>query len=520
MTVAKNEKRLAFSSASYLSRLLDRPDLLGAVRSLSGERFRELVTGIGLEDAGEIVALASAEQLETAFDDDLFRSRAPGEDEELDVDRFLLWLEVLREAGDTFAAERLASLSEDFLTVIVEASALVIDEDVLGGASVLHGRRAVARLESLIESKATEEIDRFCLISRRPRGFDALVAVLTTMDQDHHELVSRVLEAASRASFDTLEQGDDEDDEPDAEYAEYAESPRGFGARLGDDVAHEREDRRAARGFVPAASARAFLTAAREGIGPKDERDPTTHAVFRDMAALRPSAPKGMAPAKSHARAPTPWLPEATPERREPHGLTDTRDKERVFHRELRRLLAEEPALYTERVEEVAYLVNALVAGSSFAGRSIRPVEAFELALATVELGIALGHEEPRNAVTDTSVDVLFRRGFEHLHREVVLPAARFARDLLARVGGRDSTAEVRALDEAISSGRPWLARERFVDAMPSDDAKVEILAGLFDASPHRGGSRAPSFLATLADVDDARKVLARPTSKKAKATR
>ena len=238
MSVAKNEKRLAFSSASYLSRLLDRPDLLTAVRSLSGERFRELVTKIGLEDAGEIVALASAEQLETAFDDDLFRSRAPGEDEELDVDRFLLWLEVLREAGDTFAADRLASLSEDFLTVIVEASALVIDEDLLGGASVLHGRRAVARLESLIESNPTEEIDRFCLISRRPQGFDALVAVLTTMDQDHHELVSRVLEAASRASFDTLEQGDDEDDEPDAEHAEYAESPRGFGARLGLSLIH------------------------------------------------------------------------------------------------------------------------------------------------------------------------------------------------------------------------------------------------------------------------------------------
>ena len=60
----------------------------------------------GLEDCGELVALATPEQLTRVFDLDLWRSARAGRDEQFDPDRFGLWLEVLAESGVSLAAQR------------------------------------------------------------------------------------------------------------------------------------------------------------------------------------------------------------------------------------------------------------------------------------------------------------------------------------------------------------------------------------------------------------------------------
>lgn len=75
----------ATSTASLLSRLIATPDLVRAVQALPGPTFSALVRRIGVEDAGELLALASNEQLVDAFDEDLFRNDRPGERETFDA---------------------------------------------------------------------------------------------------------------------------------------------------------------------------------------------------------------------------------------------------------------------------------------------------------------------------------------------------------------------------------------------------------------------------------------------------
>jgi hypothetical protein len=69
------------SSTRLLMRILDRPELLAAVRELPAPVLGRLIDRVGLEDAGELVALATTEQLQGVFDQDLWRAAAPGEDE-------------------------------------------------------------------------------------------------------------------------------------------------------------------------------------------------------------------------------------------------------------------------------------------------------------------------------------------------------------------------------------------------------------------------------------------------------
>src|SRR3954462_4496692 len=95
------------TSTNLLLRILDRPGLVAAVRELPGAVLGQLIERIGLEDAGELVALASTPQLERVFDDDLWRAERAGGDETFRPERFALWLRVMFEAGDEAVVQRL-----------------------------------------------------------------------------------------------------------------------------------------------------------------------------------------------------------------------------------------------------------------------------------------------------------------------------------------------------------------------------------------------------------------------------
>src|SRR5438132_8325696 len=95
-------------STNLLLRILERPGLVAAVRELPGAVLGKLIDRIGLEDAGELVALATTAQLERVFDDDLWRADQAGGDEIFRPERFALWLRVMLEAGDSFLVERLS----------------------------------------------------------------------------------------------------------------------------------------------------------------------------------------------------------------------------------------------------------------------------------------------------------------------------------------------------------------------------------------------------------------------------
>ncbi len=91
-----------------LNRLLEDPELAPTLRALPAPALRQVILRVGLEDAGELIALASLEQLREVFDEDLWRSAQPGQDEAFDAARFAVWLEVLLEGGEALVADRLA----------------------------------------------------------------------------------------------------------------------------------------------------------------------------------------------------------------------------------------------------------------------------------------------------------------------------------------------------------------------------------------------------------------------------
>src|SRR5262245_59405397 len=95
---------------SVLNRILDTPNLERVVPSLQPGLLHRVIESCGLEDCGELVALATPGQLQRIFDLDLWRSTQPGMDEQFDGERFGGWLEVLAEFGSGPAAQKLAKM--------------------------------------------------------------------------------------------------------------------------------------------------------------------------------------------------------------------------------------------------------------------------------------------------------------------------------------------------------------------------------------------------------------------------
>jgi hypothetical protein len=177
------------SSGQLLGRVLAQPALVEAVQHLPASALAKLIEHVGLEDAGELIALATTAQLADVFDHDLWRGR-PGQAEALDPARFAVWLEVMVEAGAGFAARRLAELPEDLLTHLIHQRALVLELDQLERELAELGDDA-DYVEKACDDRLHVGLDR--LVARGADGWDALAAVLGRRGAPR---LARVLEAA------------------------------------------------------------------------------------------------------------------------------------------------------------------------------------------------------------------------------------------------------------------------------------------------------------------------------------
>lgn len=422
MTLAKRGPRTLIRTRSLLHSLVELPELGRTIRALPAPTFTALVRKIGLEDAGDLIALATTEQLVQAFDEDLFVSERAGERERLDVGRFVVWLEVLLEAGDEVAADRVAELDEDFVAHALGGVLLVLEEDGLRERLDESDEDEARSVEKALESALTEELDGYILVAKRHDGWDAVLSLVLALDRDHRALLVRLLDRLARvgsAHLDDLEE---------------LSSVLTESESLAEDAEAAREERRGKQGYVEARAARAFLALARklpvEGLG-GIERDPLTRAYFRDVERGRPAA---TAAPGAHAAAHT--LPPsvlrelrqldelgaigatpALPARGTRAAVLD------VFTEALRELARDEPAIFGERMEELAYLANVLLAGHDHDGARLAPKEAGEAVIATVCYGavITLHARTPKpRAKTPTSaqlVGVLRRHPADALFR-------------------------------------------------------------------------------------------------------
>ncbi len=413
--MAKLERYRAPSPVRLLRHVLESPGLVAAVRELPAPVLGKLIDSLGLESAGELVALATTPQLERVFDEDLWREDAVGDDPRFDPARFALWLEVMLEAGDDAVARRLCELPLDFVSLAVQRLVLVVDMDRLG-TELGEDEDEVEQLEKALDSSLCEEWEEFRLIARNHRAWDSVLAALLALDREHHDVLRRILERCCAASSEHI-------DDNGGLHAVLTSDEM-----LESDARAERDDRRAARGYVSASDAKSFLALARQGLGDETERDPVTRAYFRELERAAP--PK--VPARRAKARPQPPETHAA-EVAELVGLLEgaagmtqaavvSRGDDSLLARALAELSGTHPAVHAERLDELGFLANALVAGETHGGRRLRPIEALELALSVV--GSALAAELAARSGGDQSVaaaaeclrarylDLLFRRAW------------------------------------------------------------------------------------------------------------
>jgi hypothetical protein len=415
-------------STQLLMRILERPGLVAAVRELPGAVLGKLIDRIGLEDAGELVALASTAQLERVFDDDLWQAERAGGDETFRPERFALWLRVMLEAGEEHLVRRLCELPHELVALAVHRLVLVLDVDVIE-EQLRPGDEEAEQLERALENSAFEEWEEFRVIARDADAWEDVWNALMAMDRDHHDRLRAIFEQCCAIS------------------TEYISGQGGLfqvltaDEMLDSDVAAARDDRRVAEGFISPADARAFLELARRGEG-GDARDPITRAYFRGLQ--QPAAPAKAAPPPATASAEprahggdaevgdlAALLREAEVIAPAPAGTrllaapggADSKAARAhlvapLFEQAMTDLRQRDPAQFDARAREVGYLVNVWIAGGAHEGRRPRPVEAMELVLKTCEAGLlaqlGAGRATPDQALAAlaaTPADVLFRRG-------------------------------------------------------------------------------------------------------------
>lgn len=401
------------SAHSLLSRVLDEPELLGAVQSLEPRVLAKLVQHVGLEDAGELIALTTTEQLVHMFDEDVWSNERAGDDEAFDSRRFALWLAVLLEAGEDFAADRLAELSEDFLALGLHGSVLVVDLDALAlqmsGSDDEDDNDA---LEKALDSGLYEEIGAYRVYARRHEGWDAVLSALLALDKNHHALLERLLSRCCEASSSFIEDN--------GGLYEVLTSAQ----MLESDAYAERDDRRAREGYVSPSAAKSFLELARitsaEEIATLGTRDPVAHAYFRELRASSPTpAPTRKRAGAGAARLRTLLMQAGVLERAAPQKrLAAARAS--AFERAMQSLAQTDAERHAQRIDELAFLANVVAAASSTRIDAMRPIDAVERVARLCDRGLAYLAERngagASSLVRDHGADKLFRLGWHLSH--------------------------------------------------------------------------------------------------------
>src|ERR1700730_17054303 len=264
-----------------LERILDTPNLAQVVPQLPAEMLHRVIEHCGLEDCGEIVALATPAQLARVFDLDLWRADQPGRDELFDADRFGVWLEVLMESGATAAARKLAAMDADVAIAALSQHALVFDHAAVSPSASIDGEEVPAA--RTVNDGLSCEVGGYLVGATRSDSWDAIVLLLGPLDAEHHDSFHRVMRGCRSLSNSTPEVDGLDNLLTDREQVMF-------------DLAFERERRREKQGYVTPAQARAFLQMSRQlplGHDSAPPDNPIARAYFRGIDWT--SAPAGSA---------------------------------------------------------------------------------------------------------------------------------------------------------------------------------------------------------------------------------
>jgi hypothetical protein len=467
-----------------LDHLLNTADLAQVVPRLSPEVLHRVIQICGLEDSAEFVALATPAQLSRILDVDVWHGRTPGADEQFDVDRFGLWLDVLMQSGAAVAAEKLVGLDMPLVVAGFSRHAAVFDQAAVSSFTTLDGEQVPSRVS---QRASTAEIGGYVIEARRMSAWETIVELLAFLQAERSEYFQRLMRSCVRLSHGAREAD-------------------GFHTLLEDseqamrDLAFDREARREQQGYVTPAEARAFLQEARhvqlENAVPP--HSPLARVYFRGLEPTpgehedAPGRASGLSP-ESQTSGSVPIAPGAMAEvvevlrdagvlAEDPRGLLRSAEDEHGRAGLTQDHLASHPA----SLEELAYLANAIIAGCSIQGRPFERREATNAAVAICNLGL----EAWPHQWSACDLVAAFQVGWTVLHRDVSMYAAKRLIAVIAGIKCSDRDIHMRLqglrreLVQNVRDATPWRAREALDVIVMLDAPSWATLAALTDECP------------------------------------
>ncbi|HMI92049.1 MAG TPA: DUF6178 family protein [Polyangiales bacterium] len=540
------------SATRLLARILERPELVAVVDKLSAPVLGQLIEHVGLEDAGELVAAATTQQLARVWDRDLWSRPEQGGAERFDPERFALWLAVMLEAGEAQTVARLRELPIDLLTLAVHRLVRVVERAWL----------------DVIEEHSDDDDEgeggphtpwhELVLIARDEHAWDSVLTALLALDEEDHALLRRVLERCR----DMDAQLADLALEPDQIYTALTHD-----AALESDLAAERDTKQSASGYLSSADAQGFLRLARmpfAGRASQLNRDPIANAYFRELATITAPEASGSVSEDDARDSPSSQGPEharhapdsadgqgashegeagsqalSVAERSALASLLDVLVEsgvladqpkaiaalpanaeapapeldETLLQAALRLLERDHPALWSERMEELGFLANAVLAGGRDGGLVFDPRGALEASTALCSLGLELELRPAQRTSVAAAADLLlrvpadrlFRTGSARTHGELTLPARRA---LLLRCE-RHAPAHIDQLRAALSHDEldawPEAVGAELLRLKPE---RWEALRALCESFPRIGAGGSARFLATHLQLNSAKRLI------------
>jgi hypothetical protein len=508
-------RRDAPDTRDLLARILNTPNLAQVIPQLQPELLHRVIQRCGLEDCGEIVALATPEQLARVFDLDLWRAAKAGLDEQFDAERFGVWIEVLLETGAAAAAQKLAGMDAEIVIAGIARHARVYDRAAVTPYETLEGELITfyADAVSVFDDGLKFEVGGYLLLAKRADSWEAIVEVLTSLGAGHPDYFHQVMggcRTLSNSGFevdgldDLLQKGD----------------------QVMFDVASDREGRREKQGYVTPAQARAFLQMARELRLDGDVRpaaNPLARAYFRAInettaadANSASSLTELLAAGSETQPAPPPVENSAEslaaviellfdagivpqPPRALLSGSEESASRLNQIKARLEFVLDRDSAAYLARQEELAYLANVLMAGCSIQARPFTPQEASDAAIAICNLGLENWPPQwlPANAtalpisfLVDHDLINVFQVGWKILHDNAGMYAAKELIGVLKhlRCDDREIQKDLNALRIELAkhckSGAPWHARDALDVIAILDTPAWAALLTLIDECP------------------------------------
>ncbi len=480
-----------------VERLLDTADLAQVVPQLQPEVLHRVIQVCGLEACGDLVALATPDQIARVFDLDLWRAVRPGLDEHFDVERFGTWLEVLVDSGPDAAARILADMDPDLVTAGLSQHVRVFDPAARLAPDELHC-----------------ELGGYLVVARHPDFWDAMTMALVALDAEDHDRFDRIMRGCRRLSNGAFEIDGLDHLLPDREQAMF-------------DLAFSRERRREAQGYATPAQARAFLEMSRRArLGQANvAASPIARAYFRsideagaadpDGGAHRPPAAAGRStrePSADVAGVMNVLIDEGVlppPARALLDGGTSEAPRFARLRAQMQFVRDRDDRAWSLRSQELAYLANTIMAGCSIQARPFTAQESSDAAVAACNLGLDCREPVPDDFLVEHDLIGVFQAGWTVLYRDVCLRTAERLIGVVAGLRHRDREIQAgldalqRALTIHCQAGAPWLARDA-VDVVASLDLPSwATLLALLDECPvmHAGIAASEGHLVRAIDA-------------------